>query len=137
MIKIIEKRNIDNSIIALLKHNNISKELILKYLKLNDKIYNIAIAHNIKLDENIYEELFALNDNDVNISLAQNISVSSKVLQELHKYKNRSIDMMLCENTATPINVLMQLQLDNELKLIVKENITYQKFAEQMLGFQG
>ena len=137
MIDIIENKNIDNSIIALLKHDNISENLVSKYLKMNDKIYNIAIAHNIKLNENIYEELFALNDNDVNISMAQNTSVSTKILQELHKYKNRNIDMMLCENTATPINVLMQLQLDNELKLLVKENITYQKFAEQMLGFQG
>ena len=137
MINKLEEKNIDNSIIVLLKHNNISINLINKYLKQNDKIYNIAIAHNTKLDEEIYEKLFSLNDNDVNISLAQNISVSAKILQELHKYKNRNIDIMLCQNISTPINILMQLQLDNELKLIVKENITYQKFAEQMLGFQG
>ena len=137
MINNLELKNIDNAIIVLLKHDNISESLIIKYLKINDKIYNISIAHNTKLEDNLYEDLFSLNDNDVNISLAQNIGVSAKILQELHKYKDRNIDMMLCENISTPINVLMQLQLDNELKLLVKENITYQKFAEQMLGFQG
>ena len=137
MIDILEKYNIDNSIIALLKHDNISNKLIKKYLKIDDKIYNIAIAHNTKLTKDQYQELYDKNDLDVNISLAQNISVNSKILQELHKYKNKSIDMMLCENISTPINILMQLQLDNELKIIVKENITYQKFAEKMLGFQG
>ena len=137
MIDTLESKNIDNAIIVLLKHDNISSELINKYLKFNDKIYNIAIAHNIKLRDEQYQELFALNDLDINISIAQNINMNINILKELHKYKNKNIDMMLCENTSTPINILMQLQLDNELKLLVKENITYQKFAEKMLGFEG
>ncbi len=137
MINILEKYNIDNSIIALLKHDNISNELIKKYLKIDDKIYNIAIAHNTKLTKEQYQELYDKNDLDVDISLASNTSVDAKILEDLYNKKNDMINKALCLNISTPINILMQLQLDNELKLLVKENITYQKFAEKMLGFQG
>ena len=137
MINELEKLNIDNSIVALLKHKNISNDLITKYLKINDKIYNISLSHNIKLTNKQYIKLYNLDDLDVNISLASNKQIDSKLIQELYKSNNRMIHKTLCLNTSTPLNILMQLQLDNELKLLVKENITYQKFAEKMLGFSG
>ena len=137
MINELEKLNIDNSIVALLKHKNISNDLITKYLKINDKIYNISLSHNIKLTNKQYIKLYNLDDLDVNISLASNKQIDSKLIQELYKSNNRMIHKTLCLNISTPLNILMQLQLDNELKLLVKENITYQKFAEKMLGFNG
>ena len=135
MIDILVGKNIENSVIALLKHNNISLDIVNKYLSKNDKIYNIAIAHNIKLNQEQYKELFNLNDLDIHISLASNEALEDKLLRQLYDLNDRMVHKTLCLNISSPINVLMQLQLDNELKLLVKENITYQKFAEKMLGF--
>jgi len=135
MIVYIESKAIENAIINLLKNELLSDELKNKYIKLNDKIYNIAIAHNKTLNINQFELLFSHNDLDVNIALASNIKTPVNILKELYNTKERYIDTTLCLNISTPIQILMQLQLDNELKILVKENITYQKFAQMMLGF--
>jgi hypothetical protein len=137
MIDILEQQKGQDGIVYLLKHPNISTKLIDKYLKHNDKICNIAIAHNTKLSQNQYKALYDRDDLDVNISLASNENINQKLLEELYGIKDRFIDKTLCLNINCPLNILMQLQLDNELKLLVKENITYQKFAEKMLGFSG
>ena len=135
MILYIEKQNNENAIINILKNELLSDELKNKYIKMNDKVYNIAMAHNTTLSELHFNTLHSLNDLDVNISLASNTNTPKSIIKELYDTKNRFIQTTLCLNTSTPIQILMQLQLDNELKILVKENITYQKFAEQMLGF--
>ena len=65
-------KNVDNVNINLLRHSLCPKDKIKEFIKLNDKIYNIAIAHNKSLDQSIIRKLANLNDTDVTISLKFN-----------------------------------------------------------------
>ena len=69
MINILFEKNIENVNINLLKNSLCPILQINKFLELNDKIYNITIAHNENLLEETYKRLISLNDIDVNISL--------------------------------------------------------------------
>lgn len=62
-------QNIDNVNINLLRNKNCPRNKIEEFLTLNDKIYNIAIAHNEALDIEIYDKLLLLDDIDVTSSL--------------------------------------------------------------------
>jgi len=135
MLSDIEGLNITNATINILKNKLISSDIKVKYFKLDDKIYNISLAHNENLTKDEFYILWDKNDLDINISLASNISTPKEILQKLYDTNQRFIHTVLCNNISTPIQILMQLQLDNELKILVKENPTYQAFAQKMLGY--
>jgi len=61
--------NIDGVNINLLRNRICPKERIEQFLHLNDKIYNITIAHNPTLDQSTINTLKKLDDPDVNMSL--------------------------------------------------------------------
>jgi len=123
----LEEYNIDNSIINILKHENVDLKIVDKYLKLNDKVFNITMAHNKVLNSSHYKYLYDLNDLDVNISLASNDKVEIKILEDLYIVNNKMINQCLCLNISTPIEVLIKLRENNDLKLLVNENKTYTK----------
>jgi len=68
-------KTIDSVNINLLRNKNCPKNKIEEFLALNDKIYNIAIAHNKALDKVVYDKLFFLNDFDVTASLEYTQSI--------------------------------------------------------------
>ncbi|BFU77363.1 hypothetical protein ALC152_05780 [Arcobacter sp. 15-2] len=65
-------QNIDSVNINLLRNENCSKTKIEKFINLDDKIYNIAIAHNRTISQDIIAKLMAFNDADVKHSLKFN-----------------------------------------------------------------
>ena len=65
-------KNIDSVNVNLLRNANCSKTKIETYNNLDDKIYNIAIAHNKTISQDIIAKLIAFNDADVNYSLKFN-----------------------------------------------------------------
>jgi len=68
-IKYLFTLEIDNININLLRNKNCPHTQIDKFLLLHDKIYNIAIAHNINLSPSHIESLLKINDTDIKISL--------------------------------------------------------------------
>ena len=64
--------NIENANINLLKHSHCSEDKLCSFLTLNDKIYNIAIAHNLNLKQSHINTLLKFNDKDVTMSLEFN-----------------------------------------------------------------
>lgn len=71
-IKYLFLKNIDNVNINLLRNKNCPEDKINDFLTHNDKIYNIAIAHNPSINKEIIQKLITFNDNDVNMSLEFN-----------------------------------------------------------------
>lgn len=65
-------KNIDNVNINLLRNDNCPSDKIIEFIKLNDKIYNIAIAHNKTLSKRFIKKLLQFDDPDVTMSLAFN-----------------------------------------------------------------
>jgi len=65
-------QDIDSVNINLLRNKNCSKTKIEKFINLDDKIYNIAIAHNRTISQDIITKLIAFNDTDVKCSLKLN-----------------------------------------------------------------
>ena len=65
-------KNIDSVNINLLRNRNCPQIKILEFIQLNDKIYNIAIAHNLSISQDIIKRLISFNDSDVDISLRFN-----------------------------------------------------------------
>jgi len=64
--------NIDNVNINLLRNIHCPEEKINEFIKLNDKIYNITIAHNKALTKTHIKKLLKFNDSDVIMSLKFN-----------------------------------------------------------------
>lgn len=62
--------HIDNININLLRNKYCPSQKIEEFFLLNDKIYNISIAHNKNISKIIYKRLKNLNDEDINISLS-------------------------------------------------------------------
>jgi len=75
LIEKLFEKNIDNVNINLLRHTNCPQNKLNEFLALNDKIYNIAIAHNQALSDFMYKKLLALDDIDVNLSLEYTQSI--------------------------------------------------------------
>lgn len=65
-------KNIDSVNINLLRNRNCPQGKVLKFIQLNDKIYNIAIAHNLSISKDVIKMLTLFNDSDVNVSLKFN-----------------------------------------------------------------
>lgn len=133
-IDILFEKEIENANINLLKNKNCSLYFIEKFLKLNDKIYNITIAHNEKLNDDIFAQLSALNDFDVDIALSFNPSTPKTILKELYKKNQETLNTGLSQNKNTPIDILMQLQIDNKYSANVSNNETYKEFSRNSLG---
>lgn len=71
-IKCLFLEDIDNVNINLLRNKNCPENKIEEFLLMNDKIYNIAIAHNEHLSQKHITILSDLNDPDVQFSLEFN-----------------------------------------------------------------
>jgi len=129
----LEEYEIDNSIINILKHDNVDLKIIDKYLKLNDKVYNITLAHSKVLTSTQYKYLCDLNDFDVFISLSSNDKVNIKILEDLYKLNNQVINQCLCLNISTPIEILIFLESQEEFKTILLKNINYITYKNKIL----
>ncbi|MEA3289642.1 MAG: hypothetical protein U9Q04_05605 [Campylobacterota bacterium] len=130
----LEKNNIENVNINLLKNKNCPEDIIEKYLELNDLIYNIALSHNISLKNKQYELLFEQNDININISLSFNTNTPKEILTKLYNQNDQNINTALAQNSTTPINILMQLQIDSKYHSLVSNNETYKEFSRNNLG---
>ncbi len=116
-----------------IEDESLKKEL-LKSIELNDKIYNISIASNGALKENIFTILYQIDDFDVNLALVYNIKTPKEILKTLYEKNIHEINTLLAENTNTQINILMQLQVDNRYHTLVSNNETYKEFSRNSLG---
>jgi len=130
MINIIFEKNIPNANINLLRNSKCPKIKLDFYIKEDDKVYNIAMAHNENLDEHQFNKLYHHRDFDVNISLAQNINTPIKILKQLVILNNKYINEALCTNVNIPINTLRQFQYDEQLKPILLKNKTFKEFID-------
>lgn len=126
--------DVENANINLLKHPNCDIKQIEQFLKRDDKVYNIAIAHNTNLNNMIFKALLNKADLDINITLAYNLKTPKDIIKSLYEKNDYMINSALSTNEATPINILMQLQLDNRLTTNVSNNETYRAFSRKSLG---
>lgn len=129
MIKQLLKKSLDNVSINLLKNRRCPLTQIDTFLARNDKVFNIAIAHNQSLSNTQYHRLFHLMDLDVNISLAFNPSCPKEIIKELSLLHNTMINQALCSNPNTPLEVLQQFLYDNNLKSCLTQNSAFKSFT--------
>ena len=126
--------NIDNANINLLKNSKCSQNKIKEFLQKDDLVYNIAIAHNISLDNEIFEQLSQINDINIDITLCYNKTTPKDILIYLFEKKIDVLNEALSQNENTPINILMQLQVDSAYTTNVANNETYREFSRNSLG---
>jgi len=100
---------IENANINLLKNSNCPVNKLYNFLSLNDKIYNIAIAHNENHNYELFKKLFRLNDFDVDITLSFNNSTPSDILKKLYLKDKYEINFGLSCNRKTPKEILKVL----------------------------
>lgn len=134
MINTIFDKKIANANINLLKNPKCPKRKLDFYIKEDDKVFNIAMAHNENLDEHQFNKLFHHRDLDVNISLAQNINTPREILKQLVLLNNIFINQSLCTNINTPLNILKQFQFDKTLKPILLKNETFITFQKNLFN---
>lgn len=132
MINQLFEKSIDNININLLKNKVCPKEKIEHYLTLNDKFYNIALAHNESLSLAQFYKLLRHLDLDVNISLAFNVATPKEVLKELALLNNRLIDEALCSHANTPLEVLQKFLYDDRMRSCLTHNETFQDYAKNI-----
>jgi len=128
------EKNIPNANINLLRNTACSIDSIEEFLKMDDKVYNIAIASNESLTNEVFEKLLNFNDFDVNIAIAFNNKAPQSILKNLYEQDNEQINTALSQNNSTPINILMQLQVDSRYHTYVSNNETYKEFSRTTLG---
>jgi hypothetical protein len=133
-IKRLFEQQIDNVNINLLKNTKCPATKIEEFLLLNDKIYNITIAHNENLSEKIYQKLYDIHDSDIDLSLCFNHSTPPSILTKLHSKNDSFFNEAISQNRNTPISILMQLQIDTRYHTHVSNNETYKEFSRNSLG---
>ncbi len=126
--------DIDNANINLLKNTECSKNKIKEFLQKDDLVYNIAIAHNISLDNEIFEQLNLMDDINIELTLCYNVTTPKDILKYLFEKQKDVLNEALSQNVNTPINILMQLQVDNRYTTNVANNETYREFSRNSLG---
>lgn len=132
MIKGLFEKSLDNVSINLLKNVRCPHDKIDAFLKHNDKIYNISIAHNTALKKEHYYQLFQQLDLDVNISLAFNPNCPTEIIKELALLHNKLIDQAICSNPNTPIDVLQHFLYDSEMKSCLTKNATFKSYVKSI-----
>ena len=133
-IEILFDFNIDNVNINLLKYKNCPIKRVEEFFEKNDEIYNIAIAHNENLTDDLYLKLEHLNDMNIDVTLSINKNTPKSILKNLYAKNKIELNMGLSENENTPINILMRLQVDNRYTTIISNNETYKEFSRNSLG---
>ena len=126
--------DIDNANINLLKNSKCSIIKIKEFLQKDDLVYNIAISHNISLDDDIFEQLKLMNNINIDITLCYNKTTPKDILKFLYEKQKDELNEALSQNENTPINILMQLQVDARYTTNVANNETYREFSRNSLG---
>ena len=130
MIDRLFEKNLDHVNINLLKNQECAQEKIEYFLKINDKIYNISMAHNISLKKSHFSKPLEPFDIDINISLAYNSKIPKEIIKELALLNNEFINEALCSNPNTSIDVLQQFLYDGVMKTHLSKNETFKNYLK-------
>ena len=133
MINRLFGKNLDHVNINLLKNNKCAHDKIEYFLKLNDKIYNISMAHNSSLKKTDFYKLFEHLDLDVNISLAYNNKTPKEIIKELALLNNEFINEALCSNVNTPMDVLQYFSYDGVMNKKLSHNHMFKTYTKNMV----
>lgn len=126
-------KSLDNVNVNLLKNRRCPLEMIESFLKLNDKVYNIALSHNGSLNTMQFYKLLEKLDLDVNISLAFNKATPKEIIKELVLLNNTLINQALCSNPTTPVDILENFLCDDKMKSCLSQNDSFKLYSKNII----